>query len=125
MTPAPRTDIAYPFGFDSRGRTATASYAAHVRQMIEQLLLTRPGERVNLPTFGAGLDQHVFAPNSPELAAAVELTLQTNIASWLGDIVEVHELSVTADEAALIVRLGYLIRSTGEVISDEITVGTT
>lgn len=119
-----RADIAYPFGFGSTGWTATANYADHVRQMIEQLLLTHPGERVNRPDFGAGLDQHVFAPNSPELAAAVDLTLQTNLARWLGDVIEVHQLQVSADGARLTVHLEYLLRSTGEAHTDDITVST-
>jgi phage baseplate assembly protein W len=119
-----RIDIAYPFGFDTRGRTATADYPSHVRQMIEQLLLTNPGERVNRPDFGAGLRQHVFGPNSPEVAAAVELTLQSALARWLGDVVEVRALEVTSEESQLSVRLEYLLRGTGQERSDDVTVST-
>ena len=124
MSAAARVDIAWPFGFDTRGRTATADYPSHVRQMIEQLLLTNPDERVNRPDFGAGLQQHVFAPNSPELAAAVELTLQTSLARWLGDVVEVHSLQVDSDDARLNVHLEYLLPDTGEERSADITVST-
>ena len=60
MTTTTRVDIAYPYTFDQRGRTATATYGDHVRQMLEQLLLTNPGERVNRPEFGGGLLQLVF-----------------------------------------------------------------
>ena len=60
-------NIDFPFQFDRRGRTATTSDAGHVRDMIEQLLFTNPGERVNRPDFGSGLQQLVFAPNSTEL----------------------------------------------------------
>jgi uncharacterized protein len=119
-----RVDIAYPFAFDVTGHVATSRYPDHVRQMIEQLLLTNPGERVNRPDFGAGLGQHVFAPNSPELAAAVELTLQSALARWLGDVIEVRALEVTAVDATLGVRVEYLLRSTGEERSDEISVVT-
>lgn len=119
-----RTDIAYPFGFDVTGRTATASFPDHVRQLIEQLLLTNPGERVNRPDFGAGLVQHVFGPNSPEVAVAVELTLQSALARYLGDVIEVRALEVTAVDATLGVRVDYLIRATGEERSDDIAVVT-
>ena len=61
---------AFPFQFDMRGRTATTDDATHIRDMIEQLLFTAPGERVNNPDLGSGLLQMVFAPNSTELAAA-------------------------------------------------------
>jgi len=123
-TPA-RVDISYPFGFDVTGRTATADYSSHVRQMIEQVLLTRPGERVNRPDFGAGLQRHVFAPNSPELAAAVELTLQTALARTLGDVIEVRNLEVVGTDATLLVHLEYLVRAIGETRTDDIEVGTT
>ena len=64
--------------------------------MIEQLLFTNPGERVNRPDFGSGLLQLVFAPNSPELAAALQFTLQAALERWLGDVIEVRELEVTS-----------------------------
>ena len=63
----------FPYQFDARGRTAEADDERHIRDLIEQLLFTAPGERVNRPTFGSGLLQLVFAPNSPELAAATTL----------------------------------------------------
>ena len=69
-------NIDFPFHYDSRGATASAGYADHVRDMIEQLLFTNPGERVNRPDFGCGLLQLVFAPNSPELAATLQFTAQ-------------------------------------------------
>ncbi|KAA8884228.1 GPW/gp25 family protein [Nocardia colli] len=117
-------DIAYPYGFDTRGRTASADYPAHVRQMIEQLLLTRPGERVNRPDFGAGLERHVFGPSSPEVAAAVELSLQTALARWLGDVIEVRALQVISEDATLLVRIEYLLRALGETRTEDIEVGT-
>ena len=58
-------NIAFPLAFDGTGRTALADRDAHIRQMIEQLLFTEPGERVMRPTFGCALLQLVFAPNSP------------------------------------------------------------
>ena len=118
-------DIAYPYGFDTRGRTATALYPAHVRQLIEQLLLTNPGERVNRPDFGAGLLQHLFAPNSPELAAAVELTLQTSLARWLGDVIEVRRLEVISTDSLLRVHIEYLLRATGQPQIEDIDVRVT
>jgi len=69
-------DIDYPYHFDSRGRTATADYADHVRDLIEQVLFTSPGERVNRPNFGCGLRQLIFAPASDELATATQFLVQ-------------------------------------------------
>jgi phage baseplate assembly protein W len=107
-------DIDFPYHFDSRGRTATADRDDHVRDMIEQLIFTNPGERVNRPDFGSGLLQLVFAPNSPELAATVQFTLQAALQRWLGDVIEVRDLNVSADDSKLSIDLKYLVRDSGE-----------
>ncbi len=114
-------NIDYPFHFDPRGRTAAADADDHVRDMIEQLLFTSPGERVNRPDFGSGLLQMVFAPNSPELAAALQFTLQAALQRWLGDVIGVNALDVSSDDAALVVRLDYTVLATGEARSDSFT----
>ena len=105
-------NIDFPFHFDDRGRTAATDDDDHVRDMIEQLIFTNPGERVNRPDFGSGLRQMVFAPNSPELAAALQFTLQAALDRWLGDIIEVQRLEVTSDDAVLSVHIGYVVRRT-------------
>lgn len=107
-------DIDFPLHFDARGRTATAGLDEHVRDMIEQLIFTNHGERVNRPDFGSGALQLVFAPNSPELAATVQFTLQAALLAWLGDVIDVSELAVTADDARLTIDLAYRIKATGE-----------
>src|SRR5690242_5540225 len=85
--------IDYPFHFDERGRTAAAGYDDHIRDMLEQLLFTNPGERVNRPDFGSGLMQLLFTPTSPELATALQFTLQAAIQRWLGDIIDLQGLT--------------------------------
>ncbi|MEK8033514.1 GPW/gp25 family protein [Ideonella sp. DXS29W] len=107
-------DIDFPLHFDARGRTASADLNEHVRDMIEQLIFTNHGERVNRPDFGSGVMQLVFAPNSPELAATVQFTLQAALQMWLGDVIEVSDLSVTADDARLTIDLAYVVKATGE-----------
>jgi phage baseplate assembly protein W len=107
-------NIDFPFRFDGLGRTAATGDADHVRDLIEQLLFTNPGERVNRPDFGSGLAQLVFASNSPELAAALQFALQAALQRWLGDVVEVQEATVVSEDAVLRVTVGYSIRTTGE-----------
>lgn len=108
-------NIAFPLHFDRRGHTATRGDDAHIRDMIELLLFTNPGERVNRPDFGTGLLQLVFAPNSPELAAALQFTVQAALDRWLGDLIEVRALNVTSDDAQVTVDLAYAVRRTGDV----------
>jgi len=107
-------NIDYPFHFDRLGRTATTGTDDHVRDMIEQLLFTNPGERVNRPDFGSGLLQLVFAPNSPELAAALQFTIQASLQRWLGDVIQVQSLEVTSRDSTLCVVLQYVVLRTGE-----------
>ena len=66
----------YPYDFDTRGRTAETTDDEHIRDLIEEVLFTSPGERVNRPTFGSGVLQLIFAPNSEALAAATQMTVQ-------------------------------------------------
>lgn len=104
--------IAYPFGIDGRGRTAGTDQDTHIRDMIEQIVLTNPGERVNRPDFGSGLSQMVFAPNSIELAAATQFLIQSALQQYLGDLIQVESLEVTAQDSTLLVSLQYTVRRT-------------
>ncbi|WP_225847604.1 GPW/gp25 family protein [Streptomyces sp. HPF1205] len=108
-----RSDIAFPFRVDRRGRTAEAGYDDHVRDMIEQLLFTGPGERVMRPDFGCGLLDLVFAPAGPEVASALQLSVQAALQRWLGDVIEVESLDVTGEESVVRVELAYTVLRTG------------
>lgn len=107
-------NIDYPFHIDDRGRTAEASDEDHIRDLIEQVLFTSPGERVNRPTFGSGLMQLVFAPNSDALAAATQLSVQGALQQWLGDLILVDEIKVTSEDSKLVVQVQYVIRRNQE-----------
>ena len=111
-------NIDYPLHFDIRGRTASTDRADHVLDMIKQLLFTNPGERVNRPDFGSGLLQMVFEPTSPELATALQFTIQAAIQRYLGDLIEARGLSVTTDESTLRVEIQYAVWRTNELRQD-------
>jgi len=102
-------NVDYPFHFDGRGRTATTDYDEHIRDLIEQVLFTSPGERVNRPDFGCGLRQLVFAPNSDELAAATQFLVQGSLQQWLGDLIKVETVDVRAVESSLTVTVRYTV----------------
>lgn len=110
-------NLAFPFGFDARGRSAECDDARHVRALIEQLLFTAPGERVMRPTFGSGVAQLLFAPNSPELAGATQMLVQSALQQWLGDRITLQALRVEAQESALRVFVSYALRS-GEIVTE-------
>jgi uncharacterized protein len=116
-------DIDFPFAFDGRGRTASTGREDHVRDLIEQVLFTSPGERVNRPTFGCGLLQLVFAPNSDALAAATQLTVQAALQQWLGDRISVASVEVANVDSTLRVTVVYALRRTGAVHTDVFSAG--
>lgn len=105
-------NIAYPYHFDNRGRTADTTDDQHLRDLIEQVLFTAPGERVNRPTFGSGLMQLVFAPNSGELAAATQFLVQGALQQWLGDLIVVDTVQVESVASTLRVTIIYVVRRT-------------
>jgi hypothetical protein len=102
----------FPFHVDATGRTASAAEDLHVRQLIEQLLFTEPGERVNRPDFGSGLRRLVFAGNSPEIASATEHLVQGALQRLLSDRVQVGAVQVRNVEERLEITVEYsLLRS--------------
>lgn len=113
-------NIDFPFHFDSRGRTAQTGENDHIRDMIEQLLFTGPGERVNRIDFGSGVLQLVHAPNRTELAATLRYTIEAALQRWMSDLIEIHRLEVTSSESTLRIELDYLVRRTNELILNEV-----
>ena len=101
--------VDYPPRPDGRGGTAMTDATDHVRDLIEQLLFTAPGERVNRPSFGTGLLQLVFLPNSEPLAAATKAAVQGALSQWLGDVIGVRGVDVVADEGTLTVTVRYAV----------------
>jgi phage baseplate assembly protein W len=107
--------VDHPYHTSPGGRTASTDDDDHIRDMIEQVLFTTPGERVNRPTFGSGLLQLVFAPNTDALAAATQLTVQGNLQQWLGDVIQVLDVLVENEDATLRVTVTYAIRRNQQV----------
>lgn len=107
-------NIGYPFNFDGHGRVQTVDDPTHVRQLIEQVLFTNPGERVNRPDFGSGLLQMVFAGNSDALAAALHASVSASLQRWLGDLIDVRNLEVEHEDSQLRVTVVYALQHTGE-----------
>ncbi len=106
--------IDFPFRIDGRGRVADTTYEDHIRDMVEQILFTLPGERVNRPTFGSGLMNLVFEPNGALLAGATEATVAAALQQWLGRLIRVEAVSVENRDSALHVTIAYTLRRTGE-----------
>lgn len=105
-------NIRFPFQVDHKGLTASCNDVRHIQDMIEQVLFTSPGERVNRPTFGSGLMQLVFQPNSDELSATIQFLVQGALQQWLGDLIEINDVEVQNEDSSLYVKVIYTIRRT-------------
>jgi phage baseplate assembly protein W len=106
--------IYYPFAVDPGlgSLMEENDYPKHVEQMIFQVLFTNPGERINLPEFGCGLRQMVFAPNSEVTASLLQTTIFQSLDKWLGTLIDVVSVSATAQDETLTVSIVYLLLAT-------------
>jgi uncharacterized protein len=116
------THLAFPYAHDRRGRTATTdAFPDHVRALVEQTLLTAPGERVNRPDFGAGLLDMVFEPGSETLVEAAEFLTRAALQRFLQDVVLIEDLRVSMTDSTLSVDLVYLVIETGQRETQTVT----
>lgn len=113
----------FPYHFDGRERTSETSEEDHVRDLIEQILFTNPGERVNRPEFGAGIYQLLFAPLSPEQAATTGFMIRGALQQYLGQRIEVVGVTAEAADAALVIMIAYRILRSGALGSATFRVG--
>lgn len=101
------TQFAFPYQIGADGRTRDAQLHGHIRALIELVLFTNQGERVNRPEFGANVPQLVFAENSPELSTAMQHLVLSALQRWLADRIEVRAVDVNANDATLSVLVRY------------------
>lgn len=102
------TYLSFPLRIDGSGRTATVDADAHVRELIELVLLTEPGERVMRPDFGCGLRALVFAPMDDVLASATQTLVHAQLRQWLDDVVSIDAVTVeSSTDGSLVVTIAY------------------
>jgi phage baseplate assembly protein W len=109
--------LAYPYSVNSAGIPNTSGVDDHLRELILQVLFTVPGERVNLPEFGVGVQRLVFEPNSDTLRTSVQFLITTGLRRWLGDRINVEQVSVTSiqgEEETVTIEITYTLTATQE-----------
>ncbi|WP_420124761.1 GPW/gp25 family protein [Nakamurella sp.] len=102
--------VAHPLRIDGRGATARTDRAGHLNDLIEQVLFAAPGERLNRPDFGAGVGQLVFAPTGPEVAATTQMLVHAALQQWLGELLDIADVQVTAADSTLVIEISYAER---------------
>jgi phage baseplate assembly protein W len=113
--------LGFPFGVTAAGAVAAQQGDQLLRGKVLQLLLTAPGERVNLPEYGTGLRDLMFDPNNEILAATTEFSVARALRRFLGDQMEVQSVQVAADDAELIIDIVYL--RTSDLNTERLRVG--
>ena len=116
-------NLAFPYGFSSTGLTAQTDLASHIRDMIELILFTSPGERVNRPSFGTGTAALVFAPNSDVLAGAQQQVIQASLQQWLSDLIQVAAVEVANIDATLQITVRYIIIPSRQQVTEVFVYG--
>jgi phage baseplate assembly protein W len=106
--------IAYPFRIANDNCTAVSDTDQHINELIQQVLLTAPGERVNQPTFGSGLLSLAFSPDDSNYAPHYQSLIQSALQQWLGDLIQIQSLEVVNEDATLQFNLQYLVLTTQE-----------
>jgi phage baseplate assembly protein W len=94
----------------------------YLRGLIESVLFTRPGERVNRPDFGSGVDRLVFAPGGDEVAHTTQALVHGALQHWLGDLLRVEQVVVEAADAVLSVTVVFVPLLQGVPAGDQRTV---
>ena len=113
---APRF-LDYPYGVGGSGTPNTTLADDHLRDLIIQVLFTNPGERVNLPEFGVGVQRLLFAPNNQALRGTAQLLITTNLLRWLGDRIDVEQVTVASEpgfEETATIEIVYAVKQTQE-----------
>jgi phage baseplate assembly protein W len=108
------TWLDHPFHTDGTGRSAVVGEDDHIRDMIEQILFTNPGERVMRPDFGCGVRQLVFMPASDALAASTQQLVQGSLMRWLEGIVSVERVTAEIGDGSIEVTVVWRKLDTGE-----------
>lgn len=116
MAELPFTSVRYPIAVDPARRRIgqEQDYDAHVEQLVRQVLLTAPGERINRPDFGCGVKRLVFAPGGEVAATLAQATVYQALTKWLGNVISVFEVVATAEESTLHIRVGYAAKAIGQ-----------
>lgn len=110
----PQTRYArFPFRIED-GRVQTGGRLEHIRDVVETILLTSPGERVFRPEWGFGARAFLFEPNASAIWEVARSRLQGALADALEGEIDPRTLKVAVgapadDGATLLVEVSYVI----------------
>ena len=101
-------NLNFPFKTNNLGRTTITDEDEHIRQLVEQVLFTQVGERVNRPTFGTNINQLLFDLNNYEMINSASFLIQGALQHWLGDLITVISVNIKNENSSLIISITYV-----------------
>jgi hypothetical protein len=122
MNESRRIDVSFPLRMDGRGQVTTTNYPRHVYEMIEQVLFTLPGERVNRPEFGSQVPFYVFQPLRPDLMDDARNAVDIALQRWLGDVINVVSITLSSEESTVAIHIKYTILKTNQTFAEKFQV---
>jgi uncharacterized protein len=99
----------FPFNYNIYGHVEDAGIDKHIRDMMEQILFTIPGERVNRPDFGCGVQNMVFGSTLPEVMSVKQTGIQSQLQRYLGHLIKLQEVKVTTEESRVDILIRYIV----------------
>jgi len=112
--------IRFPFSVGARGKVLGSSRHDVIREQIEQVLFTRPGERVGRPEFGCGIELLVFAAADDVTAAAAQISVQKALHRAMRDLIIVDAVRTYVEDTELHIDVLFTQRETGEELHLEL-----
>lgn len=106
-----------PFKLGAQGGVAvTSDVDRHLRDKIMAILFTAPGERINRPRFGVGLNRVVFEGLNDLTIAALEFRVTEGLRRDVGDEIIIDDVTFETNPAAgeLVLAIGYRRREDRE-----------
>lgn len=116
----PRPPLGWPLlPVPENGTLSYPTLEDSIKQSIRIILLTRPGEQLMRPLFGAGLSRFLHLPNTLETRREIQDTVFKALTDWEQRMVllQVEVWEDDASPAAVRIEIAYKIRRTGEQVT--------
>lgn len=107
----------FPIKVNAKGGLDWSTGPDRIQAAIWLILSTSPGERLMLPTFGAGIKDSVFESNSEVVCARLQTTIRKALTQWEPriDLVSVQATPSPDQPSLVLVNISYQIRDTNEL----------
>ena len=107
----------FPIKVNAKGGFDWSTGPDRIQSAIWIILSTSPGERLMLPTFGAGIKGYIFESNSQLVCARLQTAVQKALTQWEPRIqlVSVQATPSPNQDSLILISISYQIRNTNDL----------